>query len=473
MTLALPLRRLASCCLLGFLAAPLFAVGEAPLPADLPALAADRPLPVPELVETRLANGLEVWVLTRPGLPRVMARLVARAGTAVDPAGLEGIAELLAATLKSGTTRRSARTLAEELQALGGSLDAGAGRDELWLTVDGFSTEVDPLLEILADVALSPAFPEMEVLRERDRALQTLAAQEASAAFPVEKALAAALYGAHPYRTTAVSRRALEAATPELLRTQARRLRPERAAVLVVGAVDGAAVARRVEALFGAWQGEGEAPPLPPLAPAPPPRRLLVVDRPGAIQAEIRVSHAIPRVVEPGSYPALVAATLLGGSFSSRLMQNLREDKGYAYGAQSVTRNYAQGSLVVASVGTRTETVGPALLELFYELDRLALLNASEAELELAQRYLAGWQLLGYQTQALLLRDLTRYWVRGLPARSFADFVPRLRAVTLEDVRRIAREYFVSHGQTVVIGGDAAAILPQLEIFGGAEVIKP
>jgi zinc protease len=455
-------------------AVPARAAGDRPLPKELPPFGRDKPLPAPAVDHRALANGLQVWLLARPGFPKVTAELVVRGGTAADPAELAGTAEVLVAAVKEGTTRRSSRQIAEELQGVGGEMSVEADRDAIHLTAEGLARGADTLIAVLADVAQHAAFPSDEVELVKENTLADLAAREATPEFTVDRVFTAALFGEHPYRTIAPTAEAVRSLTPALLRREyARRFRPARALLLVVGDVDEPRIVRGVEQAFGGWRAEGAA--APPLAPAPAgaTSRILLVDRPGSVQAEIRVGRPAMAATDPGYFPALVANTIFGGSFGSRLVANIREDKGYTYSPESRLRAYERGGALVVSAAVRTEVTAATLLEIDYELDRLGATPVTADELARAKRYQSGLYLLRNATQSDLVRSLATAWVDGLPPSSLGEFVPKVEAVTAEQVRGAGRTLFASRRQVVVIGGDAARLEPELRQFGEVERVRP
>ena len=467
-------RQLAAAVLLAALPLAAFAAEEKPLPKDLPPFGQDKPLPVAEIVKSTLANGLTVWLVPRPGLPKVIAILAARGGSAIDPKGLEGISDVLTSVLKSGTSHRTARQIAEELQAVGGEISTSDNDDAVFATVDGLADGVGTLLEILADVGQNSIFPDDEVELERTNALQGLMAQEATPEFAVDKAFGAAVFGAHPYRLAYPEESALQAVTPELLRAEyARRFRPDRALLVVAGALDPKAVVPQIGKAFGGWKGTGEPPaPVPPVPPAGE-RRILLVDRPGSVQSEIRVGRPMVKITDPDYFPLLVANTVFGGAFGSRLVQNIREDKGYTYSLGAAVQTLAEGGNLRVQAAVRNEVTAASLLEIFYELDRMGATLPTDDELVRAKRYQTGLYLLRNQIQSAVAFTLVSNWVKGLPPEALAAFVPNVNAVTAAEVQRVGRAYFPSRTQTVVVGGDVATVRPELTMYGPSEVMTP
>jgi predicted Zn-dependent peptidase len=455
-------------------ALPAAAEKAAPLPADLPPFAADKPLPVPDLTATRLGNGLTVWIVPRSGQPKLTAILAVRGGTAVDPPGLGGMAEVLAAVVKEGTARRSSREIAEELQAAGGDITTAVDDDLVRVRVDGFSTAADRLLDVLADIATAATFPPAEVELEKANALQNLALQESTPDFAVDKVFGHAVFGDHPYHLVAPTAAALEAVTPELLRAEyARRFRPDRSLLVIVGAIEADRARALAEAKLGGWRGRGEAPPPVPAAPSASRPAILLVPRAGAVQSEIRVGRPAVLATDPDFYPLLVANTVFGGAFASRLVENIREEKGYTYSPGSSVDTMAAGGLLTVAAAVRNEVTAAALLEIHYELDRMATTLPEAEELARAKRYQTGLYLLRNQIQGAVAATLVGYWMRGLPPEELAAFVPKVEAVTAEQVREVSVRHLASRSQTVVVGGDVDAVRGGVEVFGPATVVTP
>jgi zinc protease len=449
------------------LAPSAFARDEVTLPKEIPAYGAERPLQVPEIAEGQLANGLTIWVVPRPGFPKVVARLTALGGTAADPAGMEGMGAAFGEVLKQGTTSRSAQQIAEELQAVGGEIGVGVGDDAINVTVNGLSTGVATMLDILADVTLNPSFPENEIALAKANAMQKLLAAESTPEFAVDKAFARAVFGDHPYHITSPTRETIQAIDRDLLvKEHVRRFRPDRVLLVVVGATDANTVMPLAKKLFSGWEATGEGPAATPEAPGAGERRILVVDRPGSVQSQIRVGRSSVEATDPDYYPLLVANTIFGGSFTSRLTENIREDKGYTYSPHASAQTYRKGGLLEVAAAVRNEVTGATLLEIFYELDRMGATLPTDEELARAKRFQGGLFLLRNQINGAIAATLAGNWVDGLPREALAEFVPKVNAVTAQQVREVGKRLMTSRTQTVVIGGDAAHVKSDVEQFG-------
>ena len=450
------------------------AAKEKPLPKGLPPYGQDKPLPVPRLAESDLPNGLKVWLVPRPGFPKVTAVLVVRGGTASDPSDVAGVAEVLAGAVKEGTAKRSSRQIAEELQAVGGELDSGDTKDALYLTADCLATGTPTLVAVLADLAQHAAFPADEVELVKENTLQGLLARSSTPEFATERAFAQAVFGGHPYGTVAPTEAVVRSVTPALLKREYEaRFRPERALLILGGELNEATVQRLVQKEFGGWRGVGAGAPPVPAVSAGAANGIELVNRPDSVQSQIRVGRIGPRVSDPDYYAAVVANTIFGGAFSSRLTANIREDKEYTYTPDSRLSAYAQGGELEVQAAVRNDVTAATLLEIDYELDRMGTSLPTDEELARAKRYQIGLYLLRNATQEELVFTLAKNWIDGLPPAALGEFVPKVSAVTAAQVQAVGRALFASRAQTVVIGGDANKIEGEVSQFGPVRRINP
>ena len=444
-------------------------VAATELPDALPPYGADKPLPVPGIEVRTLDNGMEVWAVPREGLPRVDYVLAVRnAGYVADAPESRGFALILAGLLAEGTRERSALEIAEFAQAHGGGVGARVRNDGALVFANALASNAAPMLELLAEVARSPAFPDPEVRLAQANALQGLKVAEAQPAFPAQRALMEAVYGDHPYARSQPTEASIMAVTPEALRAEhARRFRPDRALLVVTGRITAEEAFRLAADAFGDWQATGsEVPdPVPARSEAAPQR--VLVQRDGSVQSTLRLgSPAIP-MDDPEYIPAQLAGTVLGGSFSSRVMQNLREDKGYTYGARAGLVASRVGGYVQAGADVRNEVTGAALQELLGEFGRLGTEPVPAAELEDTKRYVAGNYLISNQMQEAVAVSLAGNWLLGLPPEYLGEFVPKVRDVSAEQVQAMAAKYFAPERQSIIVVGDREAIAPQLAPWDG------
>jgi zinc protease len=445
---------------------------KAALPTDLPPYAPDKPLPVPHIEKKTLANGLEIWVVPRDGLPRVDAVLAVRnAGLAADPVEMPGFANILAGLLNEGTAKHDSKAIAETAQGLGGSVAAGASNDGISVYGDALASHAEEMLALMGEIARTPTFPDNEVKLAQANALQSLKAAEAQPGFKAERALAQAIYGDHPYARTQPTEAGIMAVTPQALReAHARRFRPDHALLVVTGRITPAEAFRAAEAAFGDWQASGPAAADTPAAPRQATPQRVLVTREGSVQSAIRLGRPAIAATDADYIPLQLAGTVLGGGFSSRLMQNLREDKGYTYGARGGLSALREGGRVTASADVRNEVTGAALKEFMAELSRIGSEPVPAQELEDNKRYVAGGYLITNQLQGAVAATLANNWLVGLPAEFLGEYVPKIRAVDAAQVQAMGAKYFAPKDQSIVVVGDPKAVAEQLKAYGEFEV---
>lgn len=442
-----------------------------PPPAGLPPLGPARRLLSPSVARSVLPNGLTVWVVRRPGLPLASVRLVARGGRAADPAGRPGTADLLAAALKEGTRSHSGRELAAILQGAGAELATAAGPEAIVLEAQGPSAKVRIVVDSLAEALSAPSLPPDGVARVRALALEELATEETDPEFLASRAFARAVYGLHPYSVVAPERGTIEGVTPESLHVDARSLlRPERTLLVVAGDVDPDFLLTRVERRLSEWRPSGSPPPAVAEARETPGfRRILVVDRPGSVQAVLVVGRLGVSRSDPEAFPLALAMTAYGGAFTSRLVDNLRSEKGYTYSPHAVSSWLPARGVVRTSLAVRNEVVAAALNEVFYEMDRMGATDASEEELDRARRRDLGLATLRLETLRGLSAELSDLWLHGMEPEeltAYARALPRIGAVA---VRSASRRWLASARALVVAVGDGRLLREELAPFGTAE----
>jgi zinc protease len=374
---------------------------------------------------------------------------------------------VLAQTLFAGTGKRSNVEIAAELQKVGGGLDAGLDPDRLMISGNSLATGLGRLLELLAEVLDGAAYPEDEVETERERLADRIQVAESQPSHLARVALLDRIYSGHPYQVQTPSVEQVRAVTAGQVRELHRqRMHPNGATLVLVGDFDPEAVLDLVARRLGDWPGTGdviELPPTPDLSPG----ALLFVDRPGAVQSSLRIALPAVTRTHPDHAALQLANLIFGGYFSSRWVENIREDKGYTYGPHSLIEHSVAGSTLVVATEVATEVSAPALVETIYELGRLAALPPAEAELEQARQYALGTLQLGMSTQAGLAGLASTYAGFGLRLDFLAEHAARLAAATVEDVHRVAARYLAPARAVPVLLGDAdkvadavAAILP-------------
>ena len=419
----------------------------------LPELQPVRKLKLPKQAERTLDNGLTVIAIRRSAVPLVEVRLRVPFGRA--PLAR---ATLLSQALFTGTATMSSIDIAAELQAVGGGLAAGLDPDRLVVTGNGLAGGLERLLDILAGVLTDPAYPAAEVTVERDRLVDHIQVAQSQPAHLARTALLKRMYDRHPYAVQTPEPGQVRAVRPAQVRTlHDERVRPGGATLVIVGDVNPEKALDIAAKALGGWTGpgrDGDVPATPELRPGP----LLLVDRPGSVQSSLRMAlPAVPRT-HPDHAALQLANLVFGGYFSSRWVENIREDKGYTYGPHTSVEHFVAGSSLVVAADVATEVTGPALLETLYELGRLASLPPGADELEQARRYALGTLQLGMSTQAGLAGLASMYATFGLRLDYLAEHAARLAAVTREEVAAVATRYLAPSRAVTVVLGDAERI---------------
>ena len=276
------------------------------------------------------------------------------------------------------------------------------------------------------------------------------------------------LYAAHPYGRTSPSREVIAGLHPEQLRREAhRRLTPARTLVVVAGDVDPESVARTVEATFGGWNASGDFSSEPgEAAESSPPALIRVVDRPGSVQTVLMVGNVGVSRLDPEAFPLQLATTIYGASFSSRLVANLREDKGYTYSPRVWARWLSLRGPVQTFAAVRNEVTGAALNEILYELARMGTTNVEDEELARARSRDAGAHAIALETAAALAAELSGLWLSGLLPDALDLYVDSLETIDKAAIRRAAHRYLSPGRARIVAVGDAQLIGEELAPFG-------
>jgi predicted Zn-dependent peptidase len=437
-------------------------------PRPLPPLGAQRTVADLDLADRTLPSGLRVIAVARRTVPTVELRLrIPFAGA--DPTH-PARAELVASALLAGTARRGRVEIDDELATIGGDLGAGVDPERLLISGSALSSGLPVLLDVLADLVTSAAYPDADFARERERLVERITVARSQPRTVAREALQRRRYGDHPASREMPLAEDVAAVTPQQARELHRAgLLPTGSTLVLVGDIEPERAIDAVGEALAGWSTPGRAaelPPLPVLAGAD----LLLVDRPGAVQSQLRFSAAAVPRTDP-SYPAMQLANLvLGGYFSSRLVENLREDKGYTYSASSYLEFSPSGATLLVDTDVTTDVTAAAVLETRYELGRLSAVPPTEAEVESARRYAIGSLLISLDSQgglastlgALAGVGLDAGWLRGHPAR--------LEAVTLDQVAAAAERFFSPAAFTGVIVGDAATVAGRLRALGGIEL---
>ena len=441
------------------------------VPVAIPALAAERAVTWPKRTRARLANGLQVVLAEAHSIPKFHGELFFRAGEAQVSDRTVGLAELTAGVLRTGTTRRTSRQLEEDLRRLGADLGAMAGQDTSAISFAGLSEFAAPLLQLVNELAREASFPEPEFERERRQKLEEVKLERTSPGFLAGERLRKVLFGAHPYARISPSEEQVAAYKREDLESVYREIyTPENALLVLVGDFEPQAMLENAEKIFGNWTGKRPVAKDTPALPQFRGRRVYFVHNPGSVQTQILVGcHAITRK-NPDWIRLGLANSLYGGAFNSRLVMNIREDKGYTYSPRSGVSPLRQHGYFSVSAAVRNDVVAASLTEIFYELDKLRSLPVPAAELADAQNYLTGLFSMGLATQEGLLSQFSTAELHELPADYLETYRDKVRALTSADLLTVARKYFDSANMQIVIVGDRTQVEEQAALFGEVEL---
>ena len=440
-------------------------------PRPLPPLGPQRTSRAPTQLDTVLDNGLRVVAVRRAGVPLVELRLrVPLAGTHRTHAAR---AELLATTLLAGSVRRSRSDVDIDLARVGGDLGASVDPERLAISGAALSDGLDVLLDVLADAVTAAVHRTAEVRTEKDRLVAHLTMARSQPRTIARLALQRRRYGDHPVTRELPESADVADVSPAAIRSLHRRALVPRGSLLVlVGDLDPDRAVDAVAAALAGWRSDRTAAALPPL-PLLRGGDVQLVHRAGAVQSQLRLSaQAIPRT-DP-RYPALQLANLaFGGYFSARLPENIREDKGYTYGAHSYLEFNPHGATVVVDTDTATAVTAAALHEIRYELGRLVISPPEDDELESARRYAVGSLSISMASQSGLASNLAAVAAVGLDLEWLHAHPARLAAVTRAEVAAVAAEFFAPTAFTGVVVGDAGVLAGPLGALGGADVSEP
>lgn len=426
---------------------------------------------LPVMREALLPNGLRVVVAHRPGVPLVAARLVVRAGSALDPGGSFGLAHLVALSARRGAGRRSGRAIDDLVESLGANLSGGAEEDASVHGLSAPSEALPRLLEVLASVVARPSFPlaEFERLRRSERAELAHDADEASTV--ADRAFLEAVYAGHPYGHPVVGngRDLGRIRRRDALAFHTRWFGPRASLLVVSGPVDADRTLEDARRRLGGWKPAQAVPPeIPPAMRRG--RRVVVVDKPDATQVQIRLGGvAIPRQ-SPDYFPAMVGNSVLGGGFTSRLVESIRVNRGLTYGVRSrfaVSR--ATGHFSISSF-TKNETAGELVEVAIAEMARFAGEGPTAEEVARATSYLAGLFPLSLETHDQWADRIADAWIYGYEVAEVEGYQERIRAVTPGQAREATARHLPVEDGLVLAVGPVAQLEKQLARFGPVEV---
>ncbi len=432
-----------------------------------PALGPERPVAWPKRTVVTLANGMQVVLAETRTFPKISAQLFFRSGNASVAYRAPGLAEITATVARTGTTNRPLRQIEEDLRRMGADLAAHAGADTSAIGISGIADFSEGLLEMLADLARNASFPEEEFERERRQRIEGLRIQRTTPDFLATERLRRVLFGEHPYAIVAPVVAQVAAYRREQLEEfYHQNYSPANALLILVGDFSNEAMLDQVEKIFGAWEAPAPAPQKWPAPPKHTGRQVHLVHLPASVQTQVLVGNLAITRRDPDWYRMVLANSIYGGAFHSRLVMNIREQKGYTYSPRSGINALREYGYFTVHAAVRNEVAAATLTEMFYEMDRMRSLPVTEQELESARSYLSGVFSLGVATQDGILAQLSTVYLDRLPEDYLETYRARIHALTADDILAAARRHFDSANEQITLVGDRAQIADQAALFG-------
>lgn len=434
-------------------------------PRPLPPLGATRAVPLPDVEEHTLPSGLRVLAAHRTGVP--MAEIRLRIPFAGDEPNHSAVAELLSSSLLTGTPGRDRVAIDDELAAVGADLGVSVDPERLMISGSGLADGLSDVLTVLSDVLTSATHADAEVSRERERLVERIAVARAQPRTIAREALQRKRFGTHPITREMPTAAEVAEVTAEQVRAlHTAAVAPGGAILTIVGDIDTSATIAQVEKQLAGWASDHAARELtapPPLTPGD----IELVHRPGSVQSQLRLSALAVGRDDP-AYAALQLVNLVfGGYFSSRWMENIREDKGYTYGAHSGIEFIPGGAVLGVDTDVATDVTAAALLETRYELGRLAAVPPTAAEVDAARAYAVGSLLISLDNQGGLASTISALAADGIGIDWLRAHPARLESVSVEQVAEAALRFFAPSAFTGVIVGDADVIGAGVRALGG------
>ncbi len=434
-----------------------------------PAPKADPKFTLPNIEKTELSNGLEVWLVKQSELPIVSMNMVFKTGSTNDPQNLSGLSDFTAGLLDEGTKKRSAEEIANEVQSIGAQLFAGGNDDASTVRMATLTKNFDKALDIYADVILNAEFPEKEVDTYRKRVIVGLLQRRDNPNAIANLVYNKILYGVeHPYGVTLSEKSAKAINREELIKFRDNFYRPNNAVLIVVGDADLKTLKPKLESSFKDWKVGGVSQVSLPDAPTQEKALIYVVDKPGAAQSVINIGQIGVSRESPDYFPLQIMNSLLGGQFTSRINMNLREDKGYTYGARSGFAFRRGAGPFTASAPVQTAVTAESVIEFLKEINGVrGEIPVTQAELDYNKQSLIRRFPSGFETVDQIASQLGNVVTYDLPDTYFNDYITRINSVTLDDINRVANKYLTPDKMAILIVGDRKEIESKLKEIKG------
>lgn len=449
------------------------AVAAAQFPTTPPPAAPIKPAQLPPTREATLPNGVHLLVVESHKLPVLSINMAFRAGDFTDPTGKEGLASLTATLLTKGAGARTAEQVSQTIEGVGGSIGAGTDDDVFSVSANGMSTDRELIFSLLGDVVARPAFDQKEVDLAKTQLLSALRLQNSNPGAIAARTFNRALYGSLPYGKSASPASVQAISRDDIVAFHRSRVKPRGALLVVAGDIDLATATRLATAAFTGWTGAPAAVPALGTPKAPAKTKIILVDRPSSVQANILVGYPSFAATDPRRYPLTVANRVLGGGAHARLFTILREQKSWTYGSYSAIANVRGVGDLTANVEARNAVADSALVELLAQLARLRTEPVAAQEFADAKNAITGSYPLGLETARQLALALANARLLGLPANYVATYRNRIAAVTPASVQAVVRQVVRPDAALVVVVGDAGVLRDRLAKIAPVTVVDP
>ncbi|MGH9748206.1 MAG: M16 family metallopeptidase [Candidatus Acidiferrales bacterium] len=432
-----------------------------------PALGLERPVAWPKRTVRTLANGLQVVLAESHTFPKITGQLFFRSGNAVVAHSAPGIAELTAKVIRTGTASRSGRRIEEDLRRMGADVGTSAGADTSAISIGGLAEFSEGILDLMADLARNASFPEEQFERERRQKIEELRVERTTPGFLATERFRHVLFGQHPYAVVAPTEEQVAGyQRDQLERYYQRHYTPSNAVLILVGDFSSESMLAQVEKVFGSWQDLRQESQISAAPPEAEGRHVHLVHLPGTVQTQVLVGNLAITRRDPDWYRTVLANSIYGGAFHSRLVINIREQKGYTYSPRSGINALRQHGYFSVHAAVRNDVAAATLSEIFYEMDRMRSLPVTTEELESARSYLTGVFSLGVATQDGVLGQLSAVYLDRLPDDYLETYREKIHALTADDILIAARRHFDSANAQIVLVGDRDQIADQAALFG-------
>ena len=430
-----------------------------------PKLAAPKDFKLPAKTQFTLPNGLKVTLIPFGTVPKVDAQLVVRVGNVDETADQVWLSDIMGDLMREGTQKRTATEVNTAMASMGGSFNTSVSSDELTVSGNALSENAASLINLIAEVALQPRFPETDLARVKQNRLRTLAVQKSQPGNIAAEKFYNVTFPNHPYGRYFPTEAQLQGYTLQQVKDfYNAHMKASRSHLFVAGVFDMKATEQAIRSAFASWE---KGTPVAPTRPTDSLKRAIyLIDRPGAPQSTMWIGAPTIDPSNPDWRALQVMNTLLGGAFGSRITKNIREDKGYTYSPFSQLSTHYRHAFYAQVADVTSNVTGPSLKEIFYEIDRLQKEPPTAEELKGIQENMVGTYMMQGSTRGGLIALMRGINLHGLPESYITDYVKNVTSVTPADISRVARAYLKDDQFTIVIVGDRKVIEEQIKPYG-------